>query len=552
MRLFSMNFDQARQRLVQAGAALAAAALVAGCGNNYRPVITPANPSGPAAQPVSYAVVVSAPSSSTPGIATIVDYAGDTVMAEAAIGPGPSTLTVDVLGASGYTLNSDGTLTNFPVSRLLQEKQVAYTTLPSTAETINLFSSSSGLWAADLCVSDPITSKCSWDSNPLTLNFSGADVFTGNPQTFLRSIPLPPTPVAVLGSGGFGQRVFGISQGNSPATSSNGAWNNIPSNVACNTPSLFSSNMIPNGETDGIELSSYTVSSHIPLGKCPVYAVESTDLTRLFVLNRGSDTISVINVVNDTPDTCSGLINQAGQPVTCHPTLPLSTTAMSATGITPPNCNLKTDPTCGGMTATAGPVYAEYNAATSQLIVANYDGSTISVIDVSLDEWGNDSATFGTTFTIPVGNNPASVTVLYDGSRAYTANQTDSTVSIVNLSSHTVEKAALPVMGHPRTVVSTQNSSYGKVYAASPDSPYLTIIRTDEDIVDTTVLVQGNIVDVRVSTQNGVSSNINNISRIPGYGEPCNLPLSEFNPASSSNPAEALYDCQVQDTSSLK
>ncbi len=64
------------------------------------------------------------------------------------------------------------------------------------------------------------------------------------------------------------------------------------------------------------------------------------------------------------------------------------------------------------MTAIAGPVYAEYNAATSQLIVANYDGGTISVIDVSLDVYGNDSPTFGTTFTIPVGNNPASVTVL--------------------------------------------------------------------------------------------------------------------------------------------
>jgi YVTN family beta-propeller protein len=68
-----------------------------------------------------------------------------------------------------------------------------------------------------------------------------------------------------------------------------------------------------------------------------------------------------------------------------------------------------------------------------------------------------------------VGNNPASVTVLNDGSRAYTANQTDQTVTIANLSSYTVEKT-LPVTGYPRTVVSTQNSSYGKVYVASPNS----------------------------------------------------------------------------------
>jgi DNA-binding beta-propeller fold protein YncE len=179
------------------------------------------------------------------------------------------------------------------------------------------------------------------------------------------------------------------------------------------------------------------------------------------------------------------------------------------------------------MAATAGPVYAEYNQATSQLVVANYDGGTISVIDVSLDQYGNDSPTFGTTFTIPVGNTstpyPASVTVLADGSRAYTANQAEQTVTVVNLSSHTVEKT-LSVVGHPRTVVSTQNSLYGKIYVASPDSPYLTILRTDLDIVDTTVLVEGNIVDVRVSTQNGTSGNTNNTSRIPGYGQPCYLP----------------------------
>jgi DNA-binding beta-propeller fold protein YncE len=233
-------------------------------------------------------------------------------------------------------------------------------------------------------------------------------------------------------------------------------------------------------------------------------------------MNRGDDTISVINEQDNTLDACTPFVNQNGQTVNCHPTLPLSLSAVTATGITPPNGT-------AGMTATAGPVYAEYNQATAQLIVANYDGGTISVIDVSEDEYGNDSSTFGTTYTIPVGNNPASVTVLADGSRAYTANQTDETVTIVTLSSHTVEKT-LPVTGHPRTVVSTQNSQFGKVYVASPDSPFLSILRTDLDILDTTVLVEGNIVDVRVTTQTGTSGNSDVLSRRPGFGQPCYLP----------------------------
>jgi DNA-binding beta-propeller fold protein YncE len=479
-----MNSGQARARLVHLGAVLASGAIIAGCGNNYRPVVTPINSSGPAAQPTSYAVVVSAPSPTTPGIATIIDYSGDTVMAYAPIGPGPTAFTIDELGADGYTFNSDHTITNFPISTSLQEKQILYTTLPSTAEPVNMYAPSSGLWAADL------------KGNII-------DLFNSSPETFVLAIPAATAPIAVIGTGSTqGQRNFAISQ------------NFVdPTQVACNT----SPTTAVAGLATPIETATNSPDAPIALGKCPVYAVMSSDTKRLFVLNRGDDTVTVINAQDNTLDQCSGLVNQLGQPVTCHPTLPLSLSAVAATGITPPNGT-------AGMVNTAGPVYAEYVGALQELVVADYDGGRISIIDVSLDQYGNDSATFGTTYTVPVGNNPAAVTVLSDGTRAYTANQADGTVSIVNVASHTVEKAALAVVGHPRTVVSTANSLFGKVYAASPDSPFLTIIRTDLDIVDTTVLVEGNIVDVRVTTQAGGSGNANSTSRVPGFGQPCNLP----------------------------
>jgi YVTN family beta-propeller protein len=473
MSLFPKHVSQAHARLVNATFAFVTAALVAGCGAGYRPVVTPINPSGPAAQPNSLAVVVSSPSPTSQGIATIIDYSGDTIMAQSPIGVGPITFTIDGSGSTGYTVNSDGTVTNFPVSANLQQKNVTFTTLPSTAQPLSMFSPSAGLWLADL-------------------NGNLADVLTGSPETFKLSIPVAATPVALVGPGVAAERNYAISQGA------------VADGVACNN----SPTTAPNGEADGIEVASNTVSSKIALGKCPVYAVSSPDGKRLFVLNRGSDTITVINSQNNTLDACTPFVNQNGQTVTCHPTLPLSTTA----GLTG-----------AGVPATAGPIYGEYNVTTGQLVVANYDGGTVSVIDVSLDEFGNDSATFGTTFTIPVGTNPASVTALYDGSRAYTANQADGTVTVINLTSHTVEKK-VAVTGHPRTVVSTQNSLFGKVYVASPDSPYLTIIRTDQDIVDATVLVQGNILDVRVTTVNGSSGNPNTGSRKPGYGQPCYLP----------------------------
>jgi YVTN family beta-propeller protein len=492
-----MNLGHARARLVQAGAVFAAVALVAGCGGQYKPVVTSIGTSGPAAQPSSLAVTVSVPSSTADGIATIIDYSGDTVMASASIGPNPTNFTIDESGSTGYTFNSDHTLTNFPVSTSLQAKNVTYTTLPTTAQPVGLFSPSAGLWAADL------------DQNV-------ADVLSASSSgtmAFKLAIPVSPTPVGIYGPASVGARNYSLSLNNASTPTASII---SQSDMTCNTAP---STVTQNGEADSLELASYTVAARISLGKCPVFAVENSTSKRLFVLNRGSDTISVINTQDNTLDSCTPFLNQSGQTVTCHPTLPLSTNAVTATGITPSNGT-------SGMTATAGPVYAEYNIATSQLVVANYDGGTISVIDVSLDEYGNDSSTFGTTYTIPVGTNPAAVTVLYDGSRAYTANQTDGTVTIVNLSSHTVEKT-LSVVGHPRTVVSTQNSSYGKVYVASPDSPYLTIIQTggtNPDIVDTTILTGGNIVDVRVSTQNGTSGNANVNSRQPGAGQPCYLP----------------------------
>jgi len=519
MRLFPMRLSTARSAIFAASAALGVAILAAGCGSSYRPVVTPITPSGPAPQPSSFAAVVSDPSPTAPGIATIIDYSGDAVMAQSPIGPGPVSFTVDATGSTGYTVNSDGTLTNFQISSQLQARNLQYSTLLAGTQAVNLFSPSSGLWLADL-------------------NGNVADVLTGYPESFKLAVPVASTPVMIAGPGTVGERNYAISQDfDGPETTSD-PTGGVKCNISPTTAPV-------NGEADGIENATDTVSAAIPLGpstgsllgKCPVYAVTSADTKRTFVLNRGSDTVTVINSQNNTLDACTPFVDQTGQLVNCHPYLPLSTTAVTASGVTPPNGTT-------GMRAVAGPVYAEYNAATSQLIVANYDGGTISVIDVSLDQYGNDSSTFGTTFTIPVGRYPASVTVLADGSRAYTANQADQSVTIANLSSHTVEKT-LAVTGHPRTVVSTQNSLYGKVYVASPDSPYLTIIRTDQDIVDTTVLVEGNIVDVRVSTQNGVSGNNNNSSRVPGYGEPCYLPPTLLDPTASGFDLKA---CQTLPT----
>ena len=526
MRLFPMIPGPVRALLAEAGGALAIAIVLAGCGDNYRPTITPVPSPGPPAQPTSYAVVVSSTGASEDGVVTIIDYSGDSIMVEATIGPGPTAFTLDELGGTGYTVNSDGTLSNFAITTSLQTKNVSFSTLSPTSQLVNLMAPSSGLWITDL-------------------NGDVVDLFQGSPQAFKLAIPVATSssaatmPMFIAGSPTLtGQREYVISQdvaNNAPMT-----CNQTPRTVALN------------GVATPIEISSNTTDPAIPVGKCPVYAVPSTDQQRLFVLNRGDDTITVINSRNNTLDACTPFQNQNGQWVTCHQTIQLP--------------------------AGSGPIYGEYVAATQQLVVANYDGGTISVIDVPLDEYGNDSNTytnstcnptpptstclvtggFGTVHTIAIGNtatpNPASVTVLYDGSKAYTANQNDGalngTVTVVNLSTYTVEKT-ITVVGHPRTVVNTQNSEYAKIYVVSPDSPQITIIEsspTVTDLVDTTILLQGLPIDIRTTTQNGSGGSNNYSSRVPGYGQPCNLSATQLENLYGTNYLSTLTlaECQQQ------
>jgi hypothetical protein len=75
----------------------------AGCGNNYRPVITAINPVGPASQPTKYAVAISDPNlgdpnGTLPGLVTFVDFSGDTVLITANVGVKPYYL---ILGSGG-------------------------------------------------------------------------------------------------------------------------------------------------------------------------------------------------------------------------------------------------------------------------------------------------------------------------------------------------------------------------------------------------------------------------------------------------------------------
>ena len=69
---------------------------------------------------------------------------------------------------------------------------------------------------------------------------------------------------------------------------------------------------------------------------------------------------------------------------------------------------------------------------------------------------------------------------------------------MVNLTTNTVT-ATIPVPAtvHPNFIAVINGTPTGKVYVTSPDSDHMTIIRTDTDVVETTIPLQGKGVMVR-------------------------------------------------------
>lgn len=415
-----------------------------------------------------------------PAIATLIDFSGDSVLAQANLGYGPLTSVISPDNNEVYSFNCDGTISGIPLSSTLLQT--------NTVSTTTLFGSSNGLGGNPSIQSNAIVQNSAIYVVNKDRDSVGA-LTAAAPPALLQEIPVAPAVVALAGSP-TSQRVFSISQG---ATGSNFAWG------TCATPS----DVTTNGEVDGIDVTTNAVAARLPVGRCPVFGVTTPDGLRTFILNRGSGTVTVINAQQDAIDT--GFTSNSGTP--------------------------------GTINVGAGPVYAAYYPQTSLLVTANYDSGTISFINVPLDSFGNDAAGFGNVLaTVSVGQDPAALSILGDGSRVYVALEGDlsnpnanGAIAVVNATSFNLQNT-IQVPGHPRAIASTYNYPEGKVYVVAPDSELLTILRTDTDTISAQLQLQGCGVDVHTNYQYAGQSNLAgtavtantlvNMSDSPGSGAP--------------------------------
>lgn len=468
------GFGSKRPWLLVVTIAVIASAL--GCGDIYRPVVTSLPPVQPAAQPAKYAIVTTcgnntdttAPTidqvcaaSTVPGLASIVDFSGDSLLVRVNLGNGPRWLGLNSNGSLAYIANTDGTLDSFIISTSTESNNVNISTLlPPISLTLPppnaLLSTGSYLYV----------------SQPARSSVAALSEVSGIAPSVVLDIPITSpaapgafqNPVNLVGNPA-AQRVYAISQGANAG--------------GCPTSGS-------NGTATGIETTTNTISSTLPLGVCPIYGVMSEDNRRTFILNEGSGTVTVIDSQQNQIDTN-------------------------------PNLNGGT----GTINVGQGPDWADIYNNGAILAVANSVSGTLSLINISTDSFGHDTASFGQTIaTVPlwVGNKPpssvqpSSVSILQDGTRAYVANRGNGTVSVVSLTNNTVTKTiALPEQPcsaaqpnvlckvHPISIAATTGTPTGKVYVVSPDTNVLTILRTDSDTIAQNLPLTGNGIQVRVT-----------------------------------------------------
>ncbi len=381
-----IEIEIARASKYAVGVAVGLAAVfgLAGCGNTYRPVVAAINPVGPAGQPQKYAIAVSSPvqtaagqncaSSEASGLATIVDFSGDTVLITASLSAAPYYFNVNPSGTTGYTLNCDKTVNSFDISTSLISSNVLFTTLLPGSNPVSILPLPTNSYIADP-------------------GLGAIDQLTGTPPALKQELPVSGSPIYVTGLNG-AERYYALNQGTGGAA----------------------------GTASAIEATTNAISTTLPVGHKPVYGVTSGDGRRAYVLNQGDGTVSVINVISNALDSFPNSANVLTSTIPVGvapvwadfaPTRDEMVVLNEGNGTSPGSLSIINIPLCSVNALPANP-----NCNANNPIDASGFGQVIA--------------------TVPVGVNPIMVSVLSDGSRAYVANQGSGTISVVNLTSNTV------------------------------------------------------------------------------------------------------------------
>lgn len=212
-----------------------------------------------------------------------------------------------------------------------------------------------------------------------------------------------------------------------------------------------------------------TLTTEIPVGTNPVAIGGLPNLTKFYVANQGSNTVSVVKPDN----TVSATI-----PVGAAPSFIVTSAdnarvyALNSGAGTVSVIDAATDAVTSTVTVGATPNFAVFDARNLRVYVANSGGNTISVINAD-----TNSPNYLAVTNVTVGTAPTSLTVLADGSRIYVANSGSSSISVLSSLSNAVQSTINLGGLKPVSIGSSPDSS--KVEVAVQDTVALSTTHAD-------------------------------------------------------------------------
>lgn len=362
----------------------------AGCGETFRPVVTPIPRPGGDPTNLRLALVVNQNGAAV-GSVSHYDVGGDTVSVLHDVGTGPvHAALLPPTGSRTYAANRDSDSVSSYVTFLTS----------SAVRTISLPPGSAPVYVHSNV------------NNRMYVAESGTDrvgVIDVTTDVLIAEIALPAgsTPVALAGTPS-GSKLYCIN-GNGTVTVIANIDNSILGAITVgNTPvaGAMSSNgarlyVLNRGDAtvSVVDTATDTVTATLAVGAAPSFLRFDPSLLRVYVANTGSNSVSIINADSNSPNFLA---------VT---TVPLDT-------------NLP-----AGVAAGLAPVSIAALPDGTRAYVANRDSNNVSVINTNSNTVAR---------TVTVGTGPVSLDAASDSSKVFVANQVSQTITDIQTSNDTV------------------------------------------------------------------------------------------------------------------
>ncbi|MDP9267484.1 MAG: YncE family protein [Acidobacteriota bacterium] len=238
-----------------------------------------------------------------------------------------------------------------------------------------------------------------------------------------------------------------------------------------------------------VPLDSITAEVQLPAGSNPVSLNEAFNGSKVYSLNSGNGTVSVIATVDNI---VMKTITVGGSPtwssMNQDGSLLFVANAGGYVSVIDTNADALALPPVASVNVIAvggNPTFVTFDANRRRLYVVNNAGNTISVIDAV----ATSSTFLSVIATIPVGADPRSATALRNGAKVYVSSCGSNTVSVIDATSlavvKTITTGTCPIgltspTDSSRVIVGVQGAGTG---ATASDPPQILSISTQTDAV---------------------------------------------------------------------